>query len=99
MTFDVFKRELQVIAAAQAIVEKEQVTTKDYEALLKSYEKLFKSTKRLVKLSDRNEEELNKIAKALDEKNATLESLSGKLGKYLSPKFTTPSFPASRMRN
>jgi len=85
MTFDVFKRELQVIAAAQAIVEKEQVTTKDYEALLKSYEKLFKSTKRLVKLSDRNEEELNKIAKALDEKNATLESLSGKLGKYLSP--------------
>ena len=85
MAFDVFNKELQVIAAAQTINEKGSANTKDYEDLLKSYEKLFKSTKRLVKLSDRNEEELNKVAKALDEKNSMLESLSGKLGKYLSP--------------
>jgi len=85
MSFDVFKKEQQIIGAAQALIDKGEIAVDDYAALLKAYEKLFKSTRRLVKLSDRNEEELNKVAKALDDKNAMLQSLSGKLAKYLSP--------------
>jgi class 3 adenylate cyclase len=60
-------------------------TAAQYEELLKAYEKLSRTTRRLIKLSDRNEEQLNQLARTLNEKNATLETLSDKLSKYLSP--------------
>lgn len=88
MVFDVFKKEQVTIEVAKALLESGRLpksAVEDYTTLLKAYEKLFKSSRRLVRISDRNEAELNTVAKSLDEKNAMLESLSGKLGKYLSP--------------
>ena len=89
MSFELFDKEQEVIAEAKALLSNGAINDPDfvktYAALLKCYEKLFKSSKRLVRLSDRNEAELNSVAKSLDEKNAMLEGLSSKLSKYLSP--------------
>jgi len=49
-----------------------------------------------VRLSDRNEAELNKLAKSLDEKNSMLEGLSNKLSKYLSPQVYQSIFSGGR---
>lgn len=92
MTFNVFQKEQQVISTAKALIDSGQISPRDYEALLTAYEKLFKSVRRLITLSDRNEAELNKTAKALGDKNAMLESLSDKLGKYLSPQIYASIF-------
>ncbi|MBL6958442.1 MAG: adenylate/guanylate cyclase domain-containing protein [Rhodospirillales bacterium] len=89
MAFEIFKKEVAVIEEAKALLEgggiKDKETRGHFEKLLRDYEKLFKSTKKLVRLSDRSEAELNKLAGSLDEKNKTLEGLSTKLSKYLSP--------------
>jgi len=88
MGFDVFKKEKLVIEKADALLASDQTSHVDvdvYASLLTAYKKLFRASKRLMRLADHNEEELNKTAKSLDEKNAMLEGLSGKLSKYLSP--------------
>ena len=88
MAFELFEKEVKIIAEGKALAESDKLTEEDkpaFKKLLKDYEKLFKSTKRLVRLSDRNEEELNKLAHSLDEKNKMLEGLSTSLSKYLSP--------------
>lgn len=89
MSYDLFKREQKIITDGKALLASEKIDESPffpaYAALLKNYERLQKSSKRLVRVSDRNETELNKAAKNLDEKNAMLEGLSSKLSKYLSP--------------
>jgi adenylate cyclase len=89
MSFDVFQREETIIAQGRALLAgntiADPVAAAKYEALLKAYEKLSRTTRRLIKLSDRNEEQLNQLAHTLNEKNATLETLSDKLSKYLAP--------------
>jgi adenylate cyclase len=89
MSFDVFEREEAVIAQGRALVAEHAIAdpaaAANYERLLKAYEKLARTTRRLIKLSDRNEEKLNELAHTLNQKNDTLEVLSGKLAKYLSP--------------
>jgi adenylate cyclase len=96
MSFDIFQKEEKVIAAGKALLTDENLCDADlaeaYATLLKDYEKLFKSSKRLIRLSDRNESELNKVAKSLDNKNAMLEGLSSKLSKYLSPQIYNSIF-------
>ncbi len=86
--FGIFKKEEAAIKKAKEVLGAGQIGGEGREhfvELLKAYEKLYKSTRRLLRLSDRNEAELNNLAKDLDEKNSTLESLSTKLSKYLSP--------------
>jgi class 3 adenylate cyclase len=89
MSFDVFQREEAVIAQGRALLAEHAIVdpaaAAKYDELLKAYEKLARTTRRLIKLSDRNEEQLNHLAHTLNEKNATLEGLSDKLSKYLSP--------------
>ena len=89
MSYEIFKKEQDALEQAKALVDAGEhgdgEAAKHFEALLNAYEKLFKTTRRLVRVSDRNEAELNRATKALDEKNLMLEGLSGKLGKYLSP--------------
>ncbi|MBT3766357.1 MAG: adenylate/guanylate cyclase domain-containing protein [Rhodospirillaceae bacterium] len=89
MSFELFEKEQNIIAEAKELLSNGGINdpkSRDaFAELLKNYEKLSKSTKRLVRVSDRNEAELNKVAKSLDEKNAMLEGLSSKLSKYLSP--------------
>lgn len=100
MGFDLFNREEEAIEKARAFLDNggpaDPDTTRQFESLLKSYEKLFRSLKKLVRLSDRSEAELNKSAKALDEKNKLLEGLSGKLSKYLSPQIYESIFSGER---
>ena len=100
MSFELFRREEKVIAEATGFLEGGGVadaTAKEaFTGLLKAYEKLFKSTKRLVRLSDRNEEELNALARSLDEKSTMLEGLSEKLAKYLSPQVYQSIFSGDR---
>lgn len=89
MSFDVFQREEAVIALGRSLLAGnafgDQAAAIKYEELLRAYEKLSRTTRRLIKLSDRNEEQLNQLAHTLNEKNTTLEALSDKLSKYLSP--------------
>ena len=87
MSFDVFRREEAVIAQGRALIDGNMIAdplaAAKYQELLRAYEKLSRTTRRLIKLSDRNEEQLNQLARTLNEKNATLEILSDKLSKYL----------------
>jgi len=89
MDYELFKEELDCITRNQAILDQGQIRSKQvaeqYAGLLKSYEKLFKATRRLMRLSDRNEKKLKSVTRSLDDKNCTLEELSGKLARYLSP--------------
>jgi adenylate cyclase len=89
MSFDVFQREEAVIAQGRALLTANAIVdpaaAAKYEELLKAYEKLSRTTRKLIRLSDRNEEQLNQLAHTLNEKNETLEGLSEKLSKYLSP--------------
>jgi len=89
MGYEIFKTETAVIETAKAFLDTGKATKEslrnEFAQLLKSYEKLFKQSKRLVRMSDRNEEQLNAVAKSLDEKTQVLEALSEKLSKYLSP--------------
>jgi len=89
MGYEIFKTETDVIENAKAFLDDGKALKDslrdEFAQLLKSYEKLFKQSKRLVRMSDRNEEQLNAVAKSLDEKTQVLEALSEKLSKYLSP--------------
>jgi len=89
MAFELFKHEGEVIEAAGSLLENPKASKakilEQFAVLLKSYKKLFKESKRLVRMSDRNEAQLNKTAKSLDEKTQVLGALSDKLSKYLSP--------------
>jgi len=100
MSFEIFDKETAVIDGAKKALKRgvfeDPAHAKRFEGLLKEYEKLFKTSKRLVRLSDRNEAELNKLAKSLDEKNSMLEGLSNKLSKYLSPQVYESIFSGGR---
>lgn len=100
MSYDLFKEEMEAIESAKTFLESGKIRAKGVEAafaaLLKNYQKLFKSTKRLMRLSDRNEQNLKKVTNSLDEKNAMLEGLSGKLSKYLSPQVYEQIFSGAR---
>jgi class 3 adenylate cyclase len=89
MNYDLFSKEKAVINSAKAFLKGESPIDKEaqaqFKALLSAYEKLFKTTRRLMRISDRNEAELNELAKSLNDKNKMLETLSTKLSKYLSP--------------
>ena len=89
MSYQLFDKEEKIIEKGKTLLNDGGIPDAGvgarYGELLKAYEKLFKSTKKLVRLSDRNESELNELAKSLDDKNRMLEGLSGKLSKYLSP--------------
>jgi adenylate cyclase len=100
MSFDVFRKEAEVISVAKALIEAGEAGNEEdeahYRALLKDFERLFKSTKRLVRVSDRNEEQLNAVAHSLDEKNKMLETLPERLSKYLEPKVYASIFSGDR---
>ncbi len=100
MDFEIYQKEHAVIRAAEARLESGRFdgpeAAEDYGNLLRDYKKLFTAIKRLVRMSDRNEEELNALAKSLDEKNKMLEALSSKLSKYLSPQVYASIFEGSR---
>lgn len=85
MGFEIFNKEVAVLDEAKALLESGTPDADHFRQLTAAYEKLLKSTRRLVKMSDRNEAELNRLAKDLDEKRGMLEGLSNKLSKYLSP--------------
>ena len=67
MAFELFEREEAVIAEAKALIESGAIAdanaAEEFAGLLDAYGKLFRTTRRLVRLSDRNEEELNKLAR------------------------------------
>ena len=90
MSYDLFQSELEILEAAQAKFEDPKLTKKElldeFAVLLKGYTKLMRTSKRLVRLSDRNEAQLNEVAKTLDEKSQVLEALSEQLSKYLEEK-------------
>ncbi len=98
MSDDLFARELSTIERAKGLLARDypEVPTDEYVAILKDYEKLLKQTKKLMRISDRSEAELNRVAKDLDEKNATLQGLSEKLSKYLSPQIYEQIFSGAR---
>ncbi len=100
MAYDLFTKERSVIETAKSVLEAasewDDETTRQYKQLLSAYEKLFKTTRRLVRLSDRNEAELNELAKSLNEKNKMLEGLSSKLSKYLPPQVYESIFSGKR---
>jgi class 3 adenylate cyclase len=86
-SFAIFKREQFTIAQAEALLKatgpSAGIPSEAYGDLLTAYVKLFKNTRKLVRLADRNEAELNDLAKRLNDKNTTLEALSIRLAKYL----------------
>jgi class 3 adenylate cyclase len=86
---DLFAGEEGVISAAQDLLANgsfvDAADRKRFELLLKDYQKLFRTTRRLMKLSDRNEQQLSAVSQELAHKNKSLEALSKKLSKYLSP--------------
>ncbi len=67
---DIFGKEKAVIDKANAVLKSgvlgDQRAVDGFGALLGSYEKLLKSTRRLVRISDRNEAELNRLARSLE---------------------------------
>jgi len=83
MSFDIFQREESVITQARALLAERAIAdpaaAAAYERLLKAYEKLSRTTRRLIKLSDRNEEQLNRLARTLNDKNEILKALSDRL--------------------
>ena len=98
MAGDLFAKELRVAERAEGVlaVEKDLVPRSEMEAILDGYKKLLRQSKKLMRISDRSEAELNRVAKALDEKNAVLEELSIKLSKYLSPQIYQSIFSGER---
>lgn len=95
-SFELFEKERRVVEDAKHFYEhgtfvnaKARAT---FASLIKSYEKLLKSSNRLVRMSDRNEEQLNALAKNLDDQNKMLEGLSSKLSRYLSPQVYSSIF-------
>jgi adenylate cyclase len=89
MSFELFEKEQRVVDRAKRLIAEgrfeDPETRAGFASLLKEYNKLYKSTRRLVRMSDKNEAELNALAKSLDDKTKMLEGLSAKLGKYLPP--------------
>jgi class 3 adenylate cyclase len=88
MGFELFDEEAEIVARAEELLAGGTIGAEvaaPFEKLLKGYKKLLKNMQRLMRLSDRNEEKLNALARAMEEKNRLLESLSGSLSKYLSP--------------
>jgi signal transduction histidine kinase len=80
MSFDLFKRENEVIEKAQALLDKEDRRQQgEFQDLLDEYKKLSKASKRIVRLSDRNEQQLRaateEIARQKEELERTQESL------------------------
>ena len=98
MSGDLFAKEASVAERAEGVLaaEKKDVPRAEMEALLEGYKKLLRQTKKLMRISDRSEAELNRVAKALDEKNAVLQELSVKLSKYLSPQIYQSIFSGER---
>lgn len=98
MSDELFIKELFVIERAQGLLARNdpELPADEYVTLVKAYEKLVRQTKKLMRISDRNEAELNRVAKDLDEKNAVLQELSGKLSKYLSPQIYQLIFSGER---
>lgn len=98
MSDDLFAKELAVVERARGALSTNEhdIPTDEFEGLLKGYEKLLRQTKKLMRISDRSEAELNRVAKALDEKNAALKELSTKLSKYLSPQIYEQIFSGER---
>ncbi|SPJ25458.1 adenylate/guanylate cyclase domain-containing protein [Palleronia abyssalis] len=90
---DLFDRETALLDQAQARLRTDGAgTDPDLRALTEGYARLLKTLRRLMRLSDRNERALAEMAErheaaATDAamKARALETLSGKLGKYLSP--------------
>jgi signal transduction histidine kinase/CheY-like chemotaxis protein/HPt (histidine-containing phosphotransfer) domain-containing protein len=78
MTFDLYDRERQIVERARALcaggLGEGEEPARRYAELAGDYEKLFRELRRLVKLSDRNEAQLNQLAKSLNEKNQALAS-------------------------
>ncbi len=98
MSGDLFAREVKVVERAEGVLAavKDDVPRTEMEAILDGYKKLLRQSKKLVRISDRSEAELNRVAKALDEKNAVLQELSVKLSKYLSPQIYQSIFSGER---
>lgn len=100
MGFEIFKKEQAALEDAKALLKDgalgQGVAAEHFAGLVKAYEKLFKTTRRLVAMSDRNEAELNRVSKALDEKSTMLEGLSNKLAKYLSPQVYSSIFAGTK---
>ncbi len=98
MAEDLFSKELQIVERAQGVLAggDASVPTAEMEALARGYEKLLRQSRKLMRISDRSEAELNRVAKALDEKNSVLAHLSEQLSKYLSPQIYHSIFSGER---
>jgi signal transduction histidine kinase/CheY-like chemotaxis protein/HPt (histidine-containing phosphotransfer) domain-containing protein len=76
MPFDLYDRERQIVERSRGLREQGFADLgeagRHYAELAASYDKLFRELRRLVKLSDRNEAQLNQLAKSLNEKNRAL---------------------------
>lgn len=98
MSDDLFAKEFAVVERAKGALSgnDDDVSSSEFQNLLQGYEKLLRQTRKLMRISDRSEAELNRVAKALDEKNAALKLLSTKLSKYLSPQIYEQIFSGER---
>ena len=89
MGYELFNEEAEIVEKGESLLEQGAFADPEASArfaeMLKHYKKLLKNLQRLMRLSDRNEEKLNALAHAMDEKNKLLEALSANLSKYLSP--------------
>ncbi len=89
MGYELFNEEAEIVEKGELLLEQGAFADPEAAArfaeMLKHYKKLLKNLQRLMRLSDRNEEKLNALAHAMDEKNKLLEALSANLSKYLSP--------------
>ncbi len=98
MTGDLFGKEIKIVERAEGVLADgdEAVPAIEMAALVKAYQKLLRQSRKLMRISDRSEAELNRVAKALDEKNSVLAHLSEQLSKYLSPQIYQSIFSGER---
>lgn len=89
MSFSLYDREQEVIDRAEAFLsdgpDDAPALRREAERLLGEYRQLLRQMRRLVSFSDRSQDQLNRLARSLDEKNRTLDGISSQLSKYLSP--------------
>lgn len=86
---DLYHEEMKILSRGKALVSQSPPDLRklgeNYAFLLQSYEKMFNQLKKLIKISDKQQYKLTRLNEELKAKNEKLNSLSGKLSKYLAP--------------
>ncbi|SDG78386.1 adenylate/guanylate cyclase domain-containing protein [Roseospirillum parvum] len=101
MTSKIFKKESAIVEDSRALLARPELfadaeAREGFSRLLEAYEKQMRSTQKLLRLSDRNEAQLNELARDLEGKNSRLEELSDKLSRYLAPQIYKAIFEGAQ---